>query len=105
MDTEQLKQRFTLRLIFLVAAPIMLFLMISIAEGFVAALKIVLFFLLPALLLFYAFLIKKMRCPACREPFALEHADNAPFQTTHECRYCGHQVKRLGPINGGRDDT
>ncbi len=105
MDTEQRKQRLSLRLIFLVAAPMALLVMIAIAEGLVTALKIVLVFLLPVLLLLYAFLITRLRCPACRQPFALEHADNAAFQTTHECRYCAHQVKRLGPGGGGRDET
>lgn len=104
MDIEQRKQRRTLRLLCLVIAPVMLLVMLGIAEGLVTALKIVLFIFLPVLALLYAFLLTRLRCPACREPFALEHADNAAFQSIHQCRYCGHQVKRLGAPSGGKND-
>jgi len=99
MDPEQRKQRRNLRLLFFVAFPAMMFIMISFGEGVITAIKSTMALYIP-LLIVYLIFAWRMHCFECRNPFSLDLVDQGSFHRTYECRYCGHIVNRWGGAKG-----
>lgn len=100
MDHKQRKQRRSIRLIFFLALPAMMFIMISFGEGAATAAKGVAVFYIPSSIGYLCFAWTK-RCFACRSPFSLDLVDQGSFHRTYECRCCGHIVNRWGGAKGG----
>ena len=101
MDSKQQRQRRNLRLGFFVVAPAMMFIMIAFGEDLAHAVKGAVILFIPASFL-YTIFAWRLRCPECREPFALDLTDQGSFHRTYDCRYCSHVVTRWGgPSSGG----